>query len=100
MKLYEVQTTLTKKSITCQETYYFSSQSGARRIFNRNKRLETVLRVRFSSVKVDTRLKTEDWISLLESDAPGMTCTMTPIDRITSRQLLAEWVSKPKEIAA
>jgi hypothetical protein len=46
-----------------------------------------------NEVQVDTTLRILDWVRLLEADAPGPACSMTPQDRITHRVRLKEWHS-------
>ncbi len=44
-------------------------------------------------IEVNTKLSMEEWMRLLETDAPGLSpCTLTPQDLITKRELIKETI--------
>lgn len=100
MKLYEVTSKapdLSAPVLLC-ETCYFTSKQAALVWFRMAKKLSGLRWVRLSQCTVRIDLKAEDWCMLLEADAPGMTCELTPQDLVIESILLATFT--PKEAAA
>lgn len=87
MNVYEVQY---RGKHQVKHTAYFSNKNDAQRYFNVNKRDEGVSWTALNLCTVRTDLVLSDWIQLLESDAPGSQCSLTPQDLITHRQCLSE----------
>ena len=95
MKLYELR--VAKLGIVrLRDTYYFTSQTDAMKSFRKYKKEQAV--VDLYQCNARTNLKADDWLKLFESDAPGQTLTLTPVDLITDHVLVATYA--PKEKAA
>jgi len=86
MKLYEIRVA-NLGIMRLRDTYYSTSQAKAMALFRKHKKWGAT--VDLYHCEVDTNLKADDWCALLESDAPGTACNMTPQDRITGRTLIA-----------
>jgi len=97
MKLYELQV---RDPVSYGQWFYYTSLAEVKKEFNvHHKRLKkpwnpdgeiAEFRLVASKVTVRTDLTVEDWISLLTSDGPGLTCDLTPQDLITHREVLKE----------
>lgn len=91
MKLYEVKARL--NGIHPFETKYFTSKDEVMKQFRKMKKRD-VQWINVYLVTVNINLKSADWCKLLEADAPGLSCEVTPQDLITSHVLLATYAAK------
>ena len=92
MRLYEyIERTPT------QERHYLTVKGDAISMFHRRvKELKAVhgiikQSVTVNQIEVRTNLVAAEWCDLLEADAPGPACEITPVDFITSRTQLKHW---------
>lgn len=94
MKLYEVKV---KPATGHWRTWYRTSKGEATKIFNdqvkalKGQHQPHHALAWLNQVELKTALLAADWCQLLESDAPGPTCDLTPVDLIESRQVLKTW---------
>lgn len=86
MKLYELRVGLLGLR-SLRDTYYFTSRTDALKSFREHKKQHRV--VDLYQCCVNTNLKAGDWCKLLQSDAPGIHCELTPQDLISNRILIA-----------
>ena len=101
MKLYELIIERTRPIQALKACEYFTASGAAKaRVTAIKKMLDGAgLRAQLSAVTLRTSLVAADWIKLLEADAPGDRCELTPVDLITDRKELRRWVieGKPRE---
>jgi len=91
MRIYELRVA-SLGIIPLRDTYYFTSQTKAMKVFRKHKKEQAV--VDLYECKVDTNLKADDWCKLLATDAPGSDCELTPQGLIFYRNLIATCAPK------
>lgn len=80
--------------------YFTASGAAVARVTSIKKSLNGAgLVAALNAVTMRTSLVAADWIKLLQSDAPGTYCELTPQDLVTSRKVLRTWevLAKPGE---
>lgn len=83
MKLYQV--AIRKDGLIPFRTTFHTAQTDARKAFVAAKKHGATREVTLSSVEIQTNLKAQDWVQLIESDSIGGEMTLAP------RDLLQEW---------
>jgi hypothetical protein len=94
MKLYELKSEsrpYPNEQSVVRSTEYMASLAEVKKRFNELKKEKGMSSLQASEVHVQSKLTKEDWVMLLQSDAAGTYCELTPVDFIYSRNPLKEW---------
>lgn len=92
MKLYEV----TSRIAGIRSTFFFTNKTDAMAMFRVEKKGPYTEWVILHKCIVRTNLSATDWCNLLQADAPGQVCNLTPVDLIVDRELVSTYELEAK----
>ena len=74
-----------------RSTEYFTSKQAGVKWYTALRKKGLLRWILLFKCDLTTVLKAEDWCQLLQGDAPGITCNLTPQDLITKRKLILKF---------
>jgi hypothetical protein len=89
MKLYEIKH---RERFSTPEVEFLATLADLKKRFNALRKIKTMVSIEANEAEINTNVTKDDWVKLLQSDSPGTYCELTPVDFITKRSLLRQWV--------